>query len=146
MLKCSKTSDCMKCFNKLQQFSGDKSIFDNLDLAVKSLSSFLLKLDLNNNRRESSHLVEENLAKEILTNWEESKDLEDLKMFLEVFSLSQSQVFQITNFIGSELEGLCPKSVEDRDNMETEAADDDSEGSESESSSSAVEEEYFDSE
>ena len=161
MKECMRKSDCIECSRKLKKFSRDNLKFDNSGLASKTLSGFLQTLDLNKDRNKSTLLNEDNLAKEILTNFEENEDVEESKQFMEIFSLSKEQISQIIGFLRNDLQSSDPElkqnqmSQKERQSRISRRLDaeevfenvaDESEVTDSESSGSLIEEEYFDSE
>ena len=143
MVECVKSTGCEECSRKLNYFSKDSVGVANLGIATKKLSVFLQTLHLNANRDDSSFLEENNLAREIVANLIETKDVKETEKFLSIFSLSEKQSEQITNFVSNQLKFVY---VNEENTLDAEQCEQ-SEASDSDSlSANSEDEEYYDSE
>ena len=144
MVECVRSTECEECSRKLKYFSRVSVGFADLSIATatKKLSGFLRTLHLNENRDESSFLDENNLAGEMLANLIETKDVKESNQFLSIFSLSEKQSDQITDFVSNHLKLVFSNedASDDDQNEQSEASDSDS------SSENSKDEEYYDSE
>ena len=110
-------------------------------------------------RNKSSKLNEDNVAREILAKFEENKDVEELKEFMEIFSLSVKQISQIIDFLSNDMQSSDPELKQNQMSQQErqfrisrrlhaeevfENGADESEDTASECSGSLIEEEYFD--
>ena len=137
MRNCVDPTGCEECSRKLMKFSKEAGL-DNI-IGVETLSEFLKTLNLNESRDETTWLEEKSLAKEILTNFSETKDVAECKQFLDIFSLGEKQSREIAEFLQNT---LSVETCEEEDNLEA-GLDETSESDLSENDS--VDEEYFDS-
>ena len=144
MKECLKANSCTSCAKSLDKFKFLSCEISSNKSIVGLFSNFLKSLDISERCPPEAPVYEnDSLAKMILCELDETKDLSETVAFLEIFSLGDEICQEIRDFLRNELGVLFSESLPVNTNDTMESSENESLVSQNDSDNS---EEYFDEE